>query len=188
MALDSRIAQPEPAEFRAYTDRILVRTEGPLSFVDLTEEVQRSVGRSGVVRGQVTIQTRHTTTAIVVNENEPLLLEDMKELIREWAPHEREYRHDDMSRRDASVPPDEPANGHAHARAILLGASVNLVIDDARMELGHWQSIFLVELDGARRRTVSLSVVGEGGGRRHGVRAGEPHALRSVADGARGRN
>lgn len=184
MALDLRIVQPEPARFRAFTDRILVRTDGPLSFVDLTEAVRLRVRRSGIVRGHVTIQTRHTTTAIVVNENEPLLLEDVKELIREWAPRDRRYRHDDMRRRVPEVPPGERPNGHAHAGAILLGASASLVVDDARLELGRWQSIFLVELDGARRRTVCISVVGDCGDRRNGLRAGDPAALFSMTERA----
>jgi secondary thiamine-phosphate synthase enzyme len=183
MAPQPRIAQPESPEFRAYTDRILVRTRGVFRFIDLTEAVQQRVRRSGIVRGQVTVQTRHTTTAIVVNENEPLLIEDLKELIREWAPRDRPYRHDDMARR-REVPPDERINGHSHARAILLGTSANLVIDDARMELGPWQSIFLVELDGAQRRTVSVCVVGECAGTPDRMRAGVSAVPLALADGA----
>lgn len=184
MKLDRLTDHPEPAGFRAYTDRILVATGGPCRFVDITEAVRQRVSRSGVVRGHVTVQTRHTTTAIVVNENEPLLLRDIQELLREWAPRDRRYRHDEMERRVPEVPPDEPANGHAHARALLLGPSASLVIDDGRMELGRWQSIFLVELDGGRRRTVSVAVVGEGRGSREGGGDDARAPLLALADGS----
>ena len=59
--------------------------------------------------------------------------------------------------------PNEPANGHAHCQAIFLPTSVSLNIVDGRLQLGRWQSIFFVELDQARERSVSLMVIGQTG-------------------------
>jgi secondary thiamine-phosphate synthase enzyme len=95
----------------------------------------------------------------VVNENEPLLLEDFQDLLERWAPEGARYRHNDLGARLAPAP-DERRNAHAHARALVLGASVSLHVAAGAVELGEWQSIFLVELDGPRSRTVSVQVLG----------------------------
>jgi thiamine phosphate synthase YjbQ (UPF0047 family) len=54
---------------------IHLETRGSLQFIDLTDRVAEIVKESGICQGLVNIQTRHTTTAIVINEHEPLLLE-----------------------------------------------------------------------------------------------------------------
>jgi secondary thiamine-phosphate synthase enzyme len=116
------------------------------------------VERSGVVAGVAHVFSRHTTAAIRVNENEPLLLADLQRLLERLAPL-GSYEHDDMTRR-AGVLADEPVNGHAHCRHLLLGASESVPIIDGVLALGRWQSIFLVELDGGRRRQVTVHAMG----------------------------
>jgi secondary thiamine-phosphate synthase enzyme len=148
----------EAAAMRVCRDLVHIRTQRPLQFVDLTAVVAERVRRSGVGEGIVTVQSRHTTAAIVVNENEPLLLRDLEDLLEGWAPAGRLYRHNDLAARD--VPADEKPNGHSHARALLLGVSVSLAVADGRLDVGRWQSIFLVELDGPRQRSVSVQVMG----------------------------
>jgi secondary thiamine-phosphate synthase enzyme len=136
-----------------------------LQFVDLTALVAERVRRSGVEEGMVTVQSRHTTAAIIVNENEPLLLQDLEDLLERWAPAGGRYRHNDLAAREAAAP-DEKPNGHAHAQALLLGASVCLSVAGGQVDLGRWQSVFLVELDGPRQRTISVQVLGVAGGER----------------------
>jgi secondary thiamine-phosphate synthase enzyme len=155
------VSTREGASVRVCRDLVHIRTEKPLQFVDLTELVAERVRRSEVGEGMVTVQTRHTTTAIVVNENEPRLIEDFRHLLECWAPAGRLYRHNDLAARNA--PAEEKPNGHGHARALLLGVSVCMNIAEGRIDLGRWQSIFLVELDGPRRRTVSVQVLGVSG-------------------------
>jgi secondary thiamine-phosphate synthase enzyme len=133
--------------------------------VDLTQLVAERVRRSGVRDGTITVQSLHTTAAIVVNENEPLLLQDLEEALERWAPASGAYRHNDLRARDAPAL-DETPNGHAHARALLLGASVCLNVAGGLVDLGRWQSVFLVELDGPRKRTISVQVLGVPGGPR----------------------
>ena len=158
MAASLFVSTQEGAAVRVCRDLVHIRTEEPLQFIDLTELVAERVRRSGVSEGMVTVQTRHTTTAIVVNENEPRLLDDLRDLLECWAPAGRLYRHNDLASREA--PADEKPNGHAHARALLLGISVCLNIAEGRIDLGPWQSVFLVELDGPRKRTMSVQVLG----------------------------
>ena len=149
------------ATSRANHVTIQLTTTRPTEFVDLTGRIEAVVGVAGLRQGLVNVQTRHTTAAIVVNEHDPQLLADFDDLLAGLAPTAVRYRHDSR----AAVHPDGAAadrpNGHAHCRALLLPASACLNVVDARICLGPWQRVFLVELDGPREREVSVLCMGE---------------------------
>ncbi|MBP6823553.1 MAG: secondary thiamine-phosphate synthase enzyme YjbQ [Acidobacteria bacterium] len=148
------------AGLRAHHDEIRLHTTGCLEFIDLTSRIANIVAHSGIRFGMVNVQTKHTTTALIINENEPLLIEDLKRLLDQHAPRNGEYEHNDFSRR-VDIPPDEPANGHSHCKALFLPASIMLNVADGRLQLGRWQSLFLIELDEGRDRSVSVIVMGQ---------------------------
>ncbi len=141
-----------------------IGTAQPLEIVDLTDRVGAFLEVVQLETGWVHIQTRHTTTGLLVNENEPLLLEDLQTLLERLAPQEARYAHDELHRR-TDVPPDERPNGHSHAKASLLRTAETLNVVGAHLQLGRWQRVLLVELDGPRPREVSLVALGTGGRR-----------------------
>jgi len=151
-----------PATSGTHT-RFRITTEHPTQFVDITGEVEAFVTAAGLRHGLVNIQSLHTTTGIVLNEHEPLLLSDFTSLLARAAPRAFFYRHDDAETRTVNVEPGERANGHSHCRALLLGASAALNVADGVLQRGRWQRIFLVELDGPRTREVSVLLLGETG-------------------------
>jgi secondary thiamine-phosphate synthase enzyme len=150
--MDSQVAAA-PTGFM--TSRIPVRTEGARQFTDLTTEVQARVDAAGFRSGLAVVSTLHTTASLVVNEHEPELLKDLEAFLEALAPQHATYAHN-------SVPclPGEGPNAHAHCQALLLHASVTVPIVEGRLSLGRWQRIFLVELDCARDRSVSVSLLG----------------------------
>lgn len=148
------------SSFRHRTIRI--DTQHPTQFIDLTDEVEALVGEAGIHTGLVNIQSLHTTTAVVVNEDEPLLLADVSALLERLAPREFIYRHDDVGLRTVNCVLGERPNGHSHCRALLLGPSVCLNVAGGRLQLGRWQRVFVAELDGPRSRDVSVLLVGDG--------------------------
>jgi secondary thiamine-phosphate synthase enzyme len=150
---------PAPARCHA---RIRLATRQPTEFIDLTDRLGQLVRDAGVVFGIVNVQSQHTTTAIVVNEHEPLLLADFQALLERLAPVDGHYRHDDPSERTVNVMPGERSNGHSHCRALFLPSSASLHVTDGRLRLGRWQRVFLVELDGPRDREISVLMLGEG--------------------------
>jgi len=139
---------------------IAVATERPTQFVDLTDWLQSFVEDSGIRLGLINVQTLHTTTAVVINEHEPLLLADFATLLEHVAPAHTGYRHDDASVRTVNVTLGERPNGHAHCRALLLPPSACLNVVDGRLQLGRWQRVFFVDLDGPRSRQVTVLLVG----------------------------
>ena len=143
--------------------RLRLTTIHATQFIDLTDRLERLVEEAGVGFGFLNVQTLHTTTAIVVNEHEPLLLADFQALLEQAAPDDGRYRHDDGSIRTVNVTAEERANGHAHCRALLLPSSACLNVVNGRLVLGRWQRVFLVELDGPRDREISTLVMGEAG-------------------------
>ena len=153
------VTEEECATLKVCTDRVHLRTDERLQLINVTELVRERVRRSGVLHGIACVQTHHTTTAVLMNENEPLLLEDVKRALERLAPQDLLYAHDDLSRRPG-LPDNESRNGDAHCKAILLGASECLAIVSGTLQLGPWQSLFLAELDGPRERTFSVVVMG----------------------------
>ena len=141
-------------------DRTELRTEGRTQFIDLTPWVRQCLQRSGIDRGVAMVRVLHTTAAVVVNENDPLLLDDLKRMLERLAPEDGNYAHDDFLRRAGDLEPDERRNGHAHARAVLLGDSRSIGVLDGDLDLGRWQSILLIELDGPRSRSISVTIIG----------------------------
>ena len=95
-----------------------------------------------------------------MNENEPGLLRDALALLERLAPRGAGYAHDELHLRPG-VPPDERPNGHAHAKALLLRTAETVNVAAGRLQLGTWQRVLLVELDGPREREVSLLALGE---------------------------
>ncbi len=128
-------------------------------FIDITEDVARVVHASGVRDGFAQIYSRHTTAAIKINENEPLLMADFKRLLDRISPCDGQYDHDQLEQR-VDIGPDEPRNGHAHCQHLLLSSSESVPIVDGALSLGRWQRIFLVELDSPRLRQITVEVVG----------------------------
>jgi len=143
--------------------RIRLSTVQPTEFIDVTDRLEQLVNESGIRFGLVNVQTLHTTTAIVVNEHEPLLLSDFRALLDRTVPDDGRYRHDDATVRMVNVTAGERPNGQAHCRALLLQPSVVLHVADGQLLLGRWQRVFLVELDGPREREISALVLGESG-------------------------
>ena len=136
---------------------ISVVTREEMEFIDLTPALVALVESLGVRDGVLTVQTRHTTTGVMINEHEPLLLNDLKAMFERLAPA-GPYGHDDFGRRTVNLTSDERINGHAHCRAALLRASESIPIVDGALTLGRWQRVFLVEFDGPRRREVAVAI------------------------------
>jgi len=140
--------------------RVRFETKHATEFVDITDRLRAEVRQAGMQMGRLYLQSLHTTLGLAVNENEPLLLRDFEGLLNRLAPANAGYEHDDFARRfDIAI--DEPINGHAHCRQLLLTGFATLLVEDGELVLGRWQSVFAVELDGPRRRELAIQLDGD---------------------------
>jgi octaprenyl-diphosphate synthase len=140
--------------------RLGFETSRPTEFIDLTERLREEVHRSGLREGRIHLQSLHTTVGLALNENEPLLLRDFQKLLERIAPEGAGYEHDDFARR-YEIADDESVNGHAHCRQLLLTGFATLLVEDGKLVMGRWQSIFAVELDGPRHRELAMQIDGD---------------------------
>ncbi len=137
------------------------QTKNLFDFIDLTDQIKDFLSGTGINNGLVNIHCLHTSASLMLNENEPLLIEDMKNNLEATASKDDKYNHDNFDRRTVNMCPDECANGHSHCKAIHLPSSITLNFKGGKLQLGQWQRVFLVELDRSRPRKVQVQVIGE---------------------------
>lgn len=119
-----------------------VSTDTRLDVVDVTDRVAAAV--SDDADGTVTVFVDHTTAGVVINEAEPRLLGDLRTFLSDLVP-DGGWDHDRLD-----------GNADSHLRALLLGPSETVPVEDGDLSLGRWQSILLIDCDGPRERTVRV--------------------------------
>ena len=127
---------------------IEIETAGRVDVVDITDRVSQALQESSGEAGICLVYSLHTTTGLAINEADGPLISDILNLLERIAPVRAGYQHD---RGDG--------NAHAHLRAMILGNSVMIPVEDGRLNLGTWQRILFFELDGPRRRRIFVRFV-----------------------------
>lgn len=125
-----------------------VRTGKHTEFIVIDGEIQRIVAASGVKEGVVHVYVPHTTAGITINENaDPDVVADMEAALERMVPWRAGYAHVE-------------GNAAAHVKASMMGSSISVLVQDGRLALGAWQSIYFCEFDGPRSRKVWVQVLG----------------------------
>jgi secondary thiamine-phosphate synthase enzyme len=137
------------------------QTEKIYHFIDFTSKVKEFVKETEVKDGIVNIQIFNTSAALILNENEPLLLKDIERKLEKLSPKNDNYEHNNLSKRTVNLCENECMNGHSHCNAINLPATITINIVNGQLQLGKWQSIMFLELDSARERKVQLQIMGK---------------------------
>ena len=137
-----------------------IQTSQQIEFIDITEDIQTFVQKTGITNGQVTVFSPHSTASIAMNHNESMLIKDFIHLLYKLAPIDERYNHDmfELTKKSDS---DGRSNGHSHCKNLILGNSQNILIEKGKIFIGKRQSIFFVELDGARKRDYYAQIIGE---------------------------
>jgi secondary thiamine-phosphate synthase enzyme len=126
-----------------------VETRAAKECIDVTDRVRAVVARGGVGAGLCHVMVLHSTAAVVVNEfADPNIGRDILTALDRAVPDHAGWLHDRID-----------DNAHAHIKAALLGSSETVPVEDGDLLLGTWQRILLVELDGPRRRRVSVTLL-----------------------------
>ncbi len=145
--------RPVPILMPVVTETLSLKTRKELDVVNVTDQVQSVVRKSGLKEGMATVFLPGSTAAITTTEYEPGVFTDLPMALERIAPRDAEYAHHLTWGDD---------NGRSHVRASILGPSLSVPFRDSRLLLGTWQQIVLVELDTRpRRRTVIVQIIGE---------------------------
>jgi secondary thiamine-phosphate synthase enzyme len=136
------------SDFKVANSRITFSTQGEIEFIDLSDKIQEAVYKSNIQNGLVHVFAPHATGILILTENDPALLSDIKAFLEELAPKHKGYQH--------------PSNAHAHLRSVLMPPDKTLPVMEGHVEFGTWQSLMFVETDVyPRKRTVIIQVMGE---------------------------
>ncbi len=126
---------------------IHVSSKSRTEFVDITDDVRDAVEKSGVKDGVCNIFVPHTTAGVTINEGaDPSVKRDIVTTLNKLVPFEGDYKHSE-------------GNSAAHIKATMVGASLICLIDNGKLVLGTWQSIYFCEFDGPRSRKVYVKIM-----------------------------
>ncbi|HOU49918.1 MAG TPA: secondary thiamine-phosphate synthase enzyme YjbQ [Smithella sp.] len=126
---------------------ISLETHARFEMLDITAAVQTAIREEGATSGLCLVYTPHTTAAVTINENaDPDVPRDILAALDKAVPLSAHYRHAE-------------GNSAAHVKSSLVGASELVIIENGRLVLGTWQSIFFCEFDGPRTRKFMVKVL-----------------------------
>lgn len=135
------------------TREIQLRTEGHSEVRDITDYIMRAVEESKLTAGIVTVFCPGSTGGLTTIEYEDGVVADLKQVLDEITPPDRDYKHHQKWGDD---------NGSAHVRAALVGPSLTVPFVGGRLTLGTWQQVVFIDFDTtARARRLVVQVMGE---------------------------
>ena len=122
-------------------------------YVNITDQVEALVRKSGVQHGLCLVNAMHITASVYINDNESGLIQDYDEWLEQLAPHEptSKYRHNRAGE----------DNADAHLKRQVMGREVVVAITDGKLDFGPWEQIFYAEFDGRRKKRVLVKIIGE---------------------------
>ena len=125
-----------------------VKTGARTQMIDITAQVRDIVRQSGTNNGLVHVFSMHTTGAVTINENaDPAVPEDILSCINKVIPFDDNFKHME-------------GNSAAHIKVSLFGPSETVALENGKLVLGTWQSLFFCEFDGPRTRKINVTIIG----------------------------
>ena len=136
---------------KSATEYLWFNTEHEHEYVNITGEVERIVGASGIMEGFVLVSAMHITAGVYINDAKSGLIDDIDKWLENLAPYRPDYRHHNTGE----------TNGDAHLKSLLVHHEVIVPITKGRLDLGPWQQVYYAEFDGRRRKRVVVKAIGE---------------------------
>ncbi len=136
---------------KTYRKVLEIRTDRRRQAVDITARVEEAVRESGIREGFVLVYPHHTTAGVCINDSDPNITEDLLDVLAGLVPAGAGYRHDLT---------DPKANADGHIQGTLASHHVTVPITGGACDLGTYQRIYYLELDGMRTKEVVLKLLG----------------------------
>ena len=138
---------------KSYTQHLTFNVPARMDFVNITDQVEEAVRKSGVKEGFVLVNAMHITASVFINDAESGLHEDYKKWLEELAPHAptSQYQHNRTGE----------DNADAHLKRQIMGREVVVAITNGELDFGPWEQIFYGEFDGRRNKRVLIKIIGE---------------------------
>lgn len=111
--------------------------------INITSLVQNNIK---INSGLITIYCPHTTAALTINESaDPDVKSDILLSLNDIV-KELNFKHTE-------------GNSSSHVKSSMIGKSVNLIVENSKLQLGTWDAIYFCEFDGPRNRKIWLKEI-----------------------------
>ncbi|HYA89734.1 MAG TPA: secondary thiamine-phosphate synthase enzyme YjbQ [archaeon] len=140
-----------PETMKIYTELITLQSQKQREVINLTTQVKAALEKSSFRDGIILVSVLHSNSALIVNDDEPGLLEDLDAWLRLIAPERDDFKHKGRFESTSAV----------HFQSLLLHHQVVVGFTEGRLDLGPWQAILFVELHGLRPKRILVKVMGE---------------------------
>jgi secondary thiamine-phosphate synthase enzyme len=147
--------EQKQGSYKIASTTLTVETSTRVQLKNLTQEVIDFVGQTAIRDGLLQISSLHTTAGIILNEIQDALLGDVFSMFEQLIPRGVYYQHNDARLSDC-----ERKNADAHLRAIVVGHSLSIPVENGKLILGQWQQVLFSEFDGPNQRKLHLQVMG----------------------------
>ena len=138
---------------KSLTDYLYFNTKNIREFVNISDQVQSCIDKSGIREGLCLVNTMHITASVFINDDESGLHKDFDKWLEKLAPHApiSQYRHN-LTGED---------NADAHLKRTIMGREVVVAVTGGKLDFGPWEQIFYGEFDGQRRKRVLVKIIGQ---------------------------
>lgn len=136
---------------KSYTEYLWFNTSKRREYINITNDVEKALQKSGIKEGMVLVSAMHITAGVYVNDAESGLIQDIDEWLEKLAPFNPHYRHHRTGE----------DNGDAHLKSLLIHHEVIIPVTNGKLDFGPWQQVYYAEFDGQRRKRVIIKIIGE---------------------------
>lgn len=136
---------------KVYNEEITLQSQKPREIFNLTTRVKAAMEKSGLREGIILVSSLHSNSAVIVNDDEPGFLAHLEKWLTEVAPVRDDYKHQGRFESNTAI----------HLQSLLLHHQVIVSFTEGRLDLGPWQFVQFVELDGMRPKRILVKVMGE---------------------------
>lgn len=146
------LIEKEVKDLKSYRKELFFNTATRREIINITPDVERALGESGIQEGLLLVNAMHITASVFINDNESGLHNDFEKWLERLAPEKpySQYEHNGFE-----------DNADAHLKRTIMGREVVVAITNGRLDFGPWEQIFYYELDGMRRKRVLIKIIGD---------------------------
>lgn len=136
---------------KIYNEALTIQSQKPREIFNITTRVKAAMEKSGFRDGIILVSTLHSNSAVIVTDGDPGFLENLDKWLGDIAPVRDDYKHEGRGDSNAAI----------YFQSLLLHHQCIVSFGDGRLDLGSWQLVQFVELDGLRPKRIVVKVMGE---------------------------
>ena len=136
---------------KSRTEHLWFETSKRIEFINITDKVESAIKKSGIKEGIVLVNAMHITASVFINDEEVGLKQDYLEWLHELVDVRKSFKHN-LTGED---------NAYAHLMRTIMGREAVIAVTNGKLDLGPWEQIFYLELDGQRKKRFLIKIIGE---------------------------